>query len=183
MVPPNNLGPDLNGKAINETRYKGMIGSRMYLTTSKTDIQFSSCLCARYQANPKESHLIAVKRIFKYLKGTPSLGLWCPKCPGFDPKGYSESDYVRCNPDRKSTLDACQLPGDKLVCWSAKKQQFVAMSSAKAEYVAASGCCANILWMKSQFTEYDILYEMLPTFFDNKCYLNLKQSSFCTQEL
>ncbi|GJR15896.1 putative reverse transcriptase domain-containing protein [Tanacetum coccineum] len=102
MVPPNNLGPDLNGKAINETRYKG-----------------------------------------------------------FDPKGYSESDYVRCNPDRKSTLDACQLPGDKLVCWSAKKQQFVAMSSAKAEYVAASGCCANILWMKSQFTEYDILYEML----------------------
>ncbi|GJU11160.1 retrovirus-related pol polyprotein from transposon TNT 1-94 [Tanacetum coccineum] len=75
MVPPNKLGPDLNGKAINETQYRGMIGSLMYLTVSRHDIQFSTCLCARYQANPKESYLIVVKRIFKYLKGTPSLGL------------------------------------------------------------------------------------------------------------
>nr|GFA86600.1 retrovirus-related Pol polyprotein from transposon TNT 1-94 [Tanacetum cinerariifolium] len=65
---PNNLGPDLNGKAVNETQYKGMIGSLMYLTTSRPDIQFLTCLCARYQANPKESHLIDVKRIFRYLK-------------------------------------------------------------------------------------------------------------------
>ncbi|GKA93963.1 hypothetical protein Tco_0815949, partial [Tanacetum coccineum] len=68
MVPPNNLGPDLNGKAVNETQYIGMIGSLMYLTASRHDIQFSSCLCARYQTNHKESHLIAVKRIFRYLK-------------------------------------------------------------------------------------------------------------------
>ncbi|GKG00707.1 hypothetical protein Tco_0302397, partial [Tanacetum coccineum] len=64
-------------------------------------------------------------------------------------KGYSDFDYVGCNIDRKSTSCACQLLGGKLVCWSAKKQQSVAMSSAKAEYVAAAGCCANILWMKS----------------------------------
>ncbi|GKE98671.1 uncharacterized mitochondrial protein-like protein [Tanacetum coccineum] len=70
MVPPNILGPDLN-----ETQYRGMIGSLMYVTASRPDIQLSTCLCARYQANPKESHLIAVKRIFMYLKGTPSLGL------------------------------------------------------------------------------------------------------------
>ncbi|GJX63308.1 hypothetical protein Tco_0296208 [Tanacetum coccineum] len=76
MVPPNNLGPNLSGKAINETQYRGMIGSLMYLTASRPDIQFSTCLYARYQVNPKESHLIAVKRIFRYLKGTPSLGLW-----------------------------------------------------------------------------------------------------------
>ncbi|GJS19620.1 hypothetical protein Tco_0448252 [Tanacetum coccineum] len=71
MVPPNNLAPDLNGEAINETQYRGMIGSLMYLTTSKPDIQFSIYLCARYQANSKESHLIAVKRIFRdhILKG------------------------------------------------------------------------------------------------------------------
>ncbi|GKB99402.1 retrovirus-related pol polyprotein from transposon TNT 1-94, partial [Tanacetum coccineum] len=149
MVPPNNLGPDLNGKSVNETQYRGMIGSLMYLTASRPDIQFSTCLCARYQANPKESHLIAVKRIFRYLKGTPSLGLWYPKCSGFDLKGYSDSDYAGCNMDRKSTSGACQLLGGKLVCWSAKKQQSVAMSSAEAEYVAAAGCCANILWMKS----------------------------------
>ncbi|GJV06249.1 hypothetical protein Tco_1343905 [Tanacetum coccineum] len=167
MVPPNNLGPDLSGKAVNETQYRGMIGSLMYLTASRPDIQFSTCLCARYQANPKESHLIAVKRIFRYLKGTPSLGLWYPKCSGFDLKGYSDSDYAGCNMDRKSTSGACQLLGGKLVCWSAKKQQSVAMSSAKAEYVAAAGCCANILWMKSQLTDYDIIYEKVPIFCDN----------------
>ncbi|GJQ97551.1 hypothetical protein Tco_0008690 [Tanacetum coccineum] len=136
MVPPNNLGPDLSGKAVNETQYRGMIGSLMYLTASRPDIQFSTCLCARYQANPKESHLIAVKRIFRYLKGTPSLGLWYPKCSGFDLKGYSDSDYA-------------------------------AMSSVKAEYVVNVGCCANILWMKSQLTDYDIIYEKVSIFCDN----------------
>ncbi|GKA23913.1 hypothetical protein Tco_0709946 [Tanacetum coccineum] len=142
MVPPNNLGPDLNGKAVNETQYRDMIGSLMYLTVSRPDIQFSTCLYARYQANPKESHLIAVKRIFRYLKGTPSLGLWYPKCSGFDLKGYSDSDYAGCNMDRKST-------------------------SAEAEYVVAAGCCANILWMKSQLTDYGIIYEKVPIFCDN----------------
>ncbi|GKA34992.1 hypothetical protein Tco_0721421, partial [Tanacetum coccineum] len=106
----------------------------MYLTTSRPDIQFLTCLYARYQANPKESYLIVVKRIFRFLKGTPSRGLWYPKCSGFDLKGYSNSDYARCNMDKKST-------------------------SAKAEYVAAAGCCANILWMKSRLTNYDIIYE------------------------
>nr|GEV71797.1 hypothetical protein [Tanacetum cinerariifolium] len=91
----------------------------------------------RYQSNHKESHLITVKRIFKYLKGTPSLGLWYPKCLDFDLKGYSDSDYVGCNMDMKSTSGACQLLGGKLVCWSAKKQQSVVMSSAEAEYVDA----------------------------------------------
>ncbi|GKD01332.1 hypothetical protein Tco_1171606 [Tanacetum coccineum] len=93
-------------------------------------------------ANPKESHLIAVKRIFRYLKGTPGLGLWYPKCSSFDLKGYLDSDYASCNMDRKST-------------------------SAEAEYVVAASCCANILWMKSQLTDYDIIYEKLPIFCDN----------------
>nr|GEY24403.1 retrovirus-related Pol polyprotein from transposon TNT 1-94 [Tanacetum cinerariifolium] len=127
MVPPNNLGPDLSGKSINETQYRGIIGSLMYLTTSRPDIQFSTCLHARYQANPKETHLIF----------------------------------------RKSTSGACQLLGGKLVCWSAKKQQFLAMSLAEAEYVAVTGCCATILWMKSQLTDYDIIYERVPIFCDN----------------
>ncbi|GJR88783.1 hypothetical protein Tco_0212794 [Tanacetum coccineum] len=131
MVPPNNLGPYLNGKAINETQYRGMIGSLMYLTTSRLGIQFSNCLYARYQENPNESHLLAVMIIFRYLKG------------------------------------AYQLLGDELVCWSAKKQQSIAMSSVEAEYVATAGCCANILWMKSQLTDYDIIYEKVPIFYDN----------------
>ncbi|GKB15824.1 retrovirus-related pol polyprotein from transposon TNT 1-94 [Tanacetum coccineum] len=93
MIPPKNLGPDLAGKPVNETMYRGMIGSLVYLTATRPDIQFLTCLCARYQASPKESHLIVVKRILKYLKGTPSLGLWYLKCSGFDLKVYSNSDY------------------------------------------------------------------------------------------
>ncbi|GJW97152.1 hypothetical protein Tco_0178960 [Tanacetum coccineum] len=120
MVPSNNLGPDLNSKSINETQYRGMIGSLMYLTASRPYIKFFTCPCARYQANLKESHLIVVKRILRYLKGTLSLGLWYPKCLGLYLKGYSYSDYDGCNMDKKST-------------------------SAKAEYVVAADCCANIL--------------------------------------
>ncbi|GJV11871.1 retrovirus-related pol polyprotein from transposon TNT 1-94 [Tanacetum coccineum] len=167
MVPPNNLGPDLAGKPVNETLYRGMIGSLMYLSATRPDIQFSTVLYARYQSNPKESHLIAVKRILRYLKGTPTLGLYYPKCSGFDLKGYSDSNYVGCNMDRKSTTGACQILSGKLVCWSAKKQQSVAMYSAEPEYVVAAGCCANILWMKSQLSDYDIHYKMVPIFCDN----------------
>ncbi|GKE09335.1 retrovirus-related pol polyprotein from transposon TNT 1-94 [Tanacetum coccineum] len=109
MVPPNNLGPDLAGKPVNETSYKGMIGLLMYLTATRPDIQFSIVLCAGYQSNPKESHLTAMKRILRYLKGTPTLGLYYSKCSGFDLKGYSDSDYAGCNMDRKSTSGITSL--------------------------------------------------------------------------
>nr|GEX13091.1 uncharacterized mitochondrial protein AtMg00810-like [Tanacetum cinerariifolium] len=121
MVPPNNLGPDLAGKLVNETLYRAMIGSLMYLTATRPDIQFSTCLCARYQTSPKESHLTTVKRNLRHLKGTSSICLYYQKCSGFDLKGYSDSDYAGCNIDRKSTSGACQILRVKLVCWSAKK--------------------------------------------------------------
>ncbi|GJX90782.1 retrovirus-related pol polyprotein from transposon TNT 1-94 [Tanacetum coccineum] len=97
-------------------------------------------VCQRYQANPKESHLVAVKRIFKYLKRTPNIGLWFPKGSGFDLKAYFNSDYAGYNLDRKSTSGGCQILDGKLVCWIAKNQSLVAMSSAEAEYVATTGC-------------------------------------------
>ncbi|GJS22723.1 hypothetical protein Tco_0451355 [Tanacetum coccineum] len=128
-------------------------------TASRPDIQFSTCLYARYQANPKEFYLVAVKRIFRYLKGTPNLGLWYPKGSGFYLKAYSDSDYVGCNLDRKSTSKGCQILSGKLVCWSVKKQNSMSISSAEAEYVAAAGCCAQVLWIKSQLAEYDVLYD------------------------
>ncbi|GJY71329.1 retrovirus-related pol polyprotein from transposon TNT 1-94 [Tanacetum coccineum] len=129
--------------AVNETLFRGMIGSLMYLTASSPDIEFSTCLCSRYQVNPKESHLVDVKRIFRYLKGTLNLGPWYPKRSGFDLKAYSNLDYARCNLDRKSASGGFQILEGKLVCWSAKKQSFMAMSSTEAEYVAAAGCCAQ----------------------------------------
>ncbi|GJT64661.1 hypothetical protein Tco_1016141 [Tanacetum coccineum] len=90
-----------------------------------------------------------------------------PKGSSFDLKAYSDSDYVRCNLDRKSTLWGYQILGGKLVCWSAKKQSLVAMSSAKAEYVAAARCCAQVLWIKSQLDDCDVLYDKVLIFCDN----------------
>ncbi|GJR42069.1 retrovirus-related pol polyprotein from transposon TNT 1-94 [Tanacetum coccineum] len=159
MLLPNNLGPDESGVSVNETLFRGMIGSLMYLTASRLDIQFSTCLCARYQANLKESHIVAVKRIFRVLKGTPNLGLWYPKGPGFNLKAYSDSDYVGCNLDRKSTSGGCQTLGEKLVCWSAKKKISVTMSPTEAKYVAAARCSAQVLWIKCQLADYDVLYD------------------------
>nr|GEW30267.1 transcription factor EGL1 isoform X2 [Tanacetum cinerariifolium] len=109
MLPPNNLGPDESGVSVNETQY---------------------------QANPKESHLVVVKRIFRYLKGTPNLSLWYPKGLGFDLKAYSNSDYVGCNLDRKSTLEAVRY-------------------------------LEEILWIKSQLADYNVLYDKVPIFCDN----------------
>ncbi|GJY69868.1 putative ribonuclease H-like domain-containing protein [Tanacetum coccineum] len=83
--------------------YRSMIGSLMYLTTSRPDIMFALCACARFQVTPKVSHLHAVKRIFRYLKGQPKLGLWYPKDSPFDLKAYSDSDYAGASLDRKST--------------------------------------------------------------------------------
>ncbi|GJR50031.1 retrovirus-related pol polyprotein from transposon TNT 1-94 [Tanacetum coccineum] len=101
-----------------------------------------------------------------YLKGTLNLSLWYPKGSDFNLKAYSDSNYAGCNLDRKSTSGGCQILGDNLVCWSAKKQSSVAMSSAEAEYVAA-GCCAQVLWIKSQLVDYDVLYDKVPIFCDN----------------
>ncbi|GKE08039.1 hypothetical protein Tco_1411590 [Tanacetum coccineum] len=111
--------------------------------------------------------MLLQKRIFRYLKGTPNLGLWYPKGLGFDLKSYSDSDYPGCNLDRKSTSGGCQILGGKLVCWSTKKQSSMTMSSVKAEYVAAAGCCAQVLWIKSQLADYDVLYDKVPIFCDN----------------
>ena len=105
----------------------------------------SVCRCARFQANPKECHLMVVKRILRYLVHTPNLGLWYPKGSKFDLLGYSDSDYAGCKVDRKSTLGTCQFLGRSLVSWSSKKQNYVALSTIEAEYVAASACCAQLL--------------------------------------
>ncbi|KAI3665011.1 hypothetical protein L6452_43627 [Arctium lappa] len=115
MAPPLTLNKDPSGKPVNVTAYRGMIGSLLYLTASRPDIMYSTCLCARYQSKPKESHLIAVKRIFRYLKGTPNLLLCYPKDSGFDLTSYSDSDFAGCKLDRKSTTGGCQLLGGKLI--------------------------------------------------------------------
>nr|GEV16507.1 hypothetical protein [Tanacetum cinerariifolium] len=128
---------DPEGKDVDVHTYRSMIGSLMYLTSSRPDIMFVVCACARFQVTPKALHLHVVKRIFRYLKGKPYLGLWYPKDLPFNLVAYSDSDYAGVSLDRKSTTGGCQFLGCRLIFWQCKKQTVVATSSTEAEYVAA----------------------------------------------
>nr|GEZ37941.1 hypothetical protein [Tanacetum cinerariifolium] len=132
---------DPDGDDVDVHTYRSMIGSSMYLTSSRPDIMFAVCARARFQVTPKASHLHAVKRIFRYLKGKPHLGLWYPKDLPFDLVAYSDSDYADASLDRKYTTKGCQFLGCRLISWQCKKQTVVATSSTKAKYVAPASCC------------------------------------------
>nr|GEV58368.1 putative reverse transcriptase, RNA-dependent DNA polymerase [Tanacetum cinerariifolium] len=162
MVEQAKLKLDLVGKPVDHTDYCSMIGSLMYVTLSRPYIMFATCMCARYQANPSEHNMSIVKRIFHYLKGTINLGLWYPKDSGFDLTAYSDANHARCHLDRKSTSGGVQFLGDKLVCWSSKKQNCVSISIAESEYVAVSSCCTQVLWMPTQLTDYGFFYDKVP---------------------
>jgi hypothetical protein len=127
------LDLDTGGKSMDQKVYRSMIGSLLYLCASRPDIMLSVCMCARFQANPKEVHLRAVKRIMRYLVYTPKFGLWYPKRSTFDLVGYSDADYAGCKIDRKSTSGTCQFLGRSLGSWASKKQNFIALSTAEAE--------------------------------------------------
>nr|GEX47630.1 hypothetical protein [Tanacetum cinerariifolium] len=141
---------DPDGEDVDIHIYRSMIGSLMYLTSSKPDIMFAVCVCARFQVTPKASHLHAVKRIFRYLKGKPYLGLWYPKDSHFDLVAYSDSDYVGASLDRKSKTGECQFLGCRLISWQCKKQTVVVTSSTEAEYVAVASCYAQSWLVQKQ---------------------------------
>ncbi|GJS90019.1 putative ribonuclease H-like domain-containing protein [Tanacetum coccineum] len=134
--------------------YRSMIGSLMYLTASRPDIMFVVCACARFQVTLKTSHLLAVKRIFRYLKGKPTLGLWYSRDSPFELVAYTDSDYAGATQDRKSTTGGCQFLGNMLISWQYKKQTVVATSTTKAEYVAAASCYGQVLWIQNQLLDY-----------------------------
>ncbi|WVZ76210.1 LOW QUALITY PROTEIN: hypothetical protein U9M48_024200 [Paspalum notatum var. saurae] len=136
------LDADEDGEAVDQKEFRGMIGSLLYLTATRPDIQFAVCLCACYQASPRTSHL--VKRIFRYLEFTPELGLWYSSGSSPSLTGFSNTDHAGCRIDRKSTSGTCQLVGTSLVSWSSRKQASVALSTTEAEYVAAASCCSQL---------------------------------------
>ncbi|GJY76657.1 retrovirus-related pol polyprotein from transposon TNT 1-94 [Tanacetum coccineum] len=168
MIETKKLDEDLQGKPVDATLYRGMIGSLMYLTASRPDLNYVVCLCARYQAKPTEKHLQAVKRIFRYLNGTINMGLWYSKDTDMSLTAYADADHAGCQDTRRSTSGSAQFLGDKLVSWSSKKQKSTAISSTEAEYIALSGCCSQILWMRSQLTDYGFQFNKIPLYCDNK---------------
>ncbi|GKD64910.1 putative ribonuclease H-like domain-containing protein [Tanacetum coccineum] len=148
--------------------YRSMIGSLMYLTASRPDIMFAVCACSRFQVTPKTSYVSDVKRIFRYLKGKPKLGLWYPKVSSIDLEAYSDSDYARVNLDRKSTTGGCQFLGRRLISWQCKKQTIVATSTIEEEYVAAASCCGQVLWIQNQMLEYGFNFMNTKIYIDNE---------------
>ncbi|GJV37294.1 retrovirus-related pol polyprotein from transposon TNT 1-94 [Tanacetum coccineum] len=142
MVEKSKLDEDKEGKAVDSSHYRGMIGTLLYLTASRPDLQFAICMCARYQARPTEKHLNAVKRIFRYLKGTVHRGLWYPKDSSIALTAFADADHAGCQDTRRSTSGT--------------------------EYIALSGCCAQILWMRSQLTDYGFGFNKIPMYCDNK---------------
>nr|GEW04957.1 hypothetical protein [Tanacetum cinerariifolium] len=162
------LDLDQNGTQVDATKYRSMIGALMYLTSSRPDIVHATCLCARYQAKPTEKHLKEVKRIFCYLRGTVNTGLWYMKDFDFELTGFLDADYAGCKDTFKSTSDGAQFLGEKLVSWSSKKQDCTALSTAKAEYVSLSACCAQVLWMRTQLTDYGSNFKKIPIYYTFK---------------
>ncbi|GJZ96832.1 hypothetical protein Tco_0669166 [Tanacetum coccineum] len=167
------LTRDEDGEPIDDTKYRVMIGSLLYLTASRPDIMFSVYLCARFQAAPKTSHIEAVKRIFRYIKGTSHLGLWYPKGTGLKTIIYADSDYARDYVDRKSTSGVCTFMSCCLTSWFSKKQPALAISTTEAEYVSTGKACQQDLWMKQALVDYDIKLDDIPVLCDNKRAIDL----------
>ncbi|GJW86078.1 putative ribonuclease H-like domain-containing protein [Tanacetum coccineum] len=173
----NNLETTMNVSPIPTTRIHKdypkdqiilMIGSLMYLTASRPDIMFAVYSCARFQVTPKVSHIHAMKRIIRYLKGQPKLGLWYPMDSPFDLEAFSDSGYAGASLDRRSTTRGCQFLGKRLILWQGKKQTIVANSTTEAEYVAAANCCGQVLWIQNQMIDYGFNFMTTKIHIDNE---------------
>nr|GEU91155.1 retrovirus-related Pol polyprotein from transposon TNT 1-94 [Tanacetum cinerariifolium] len=162
------LDADLSGNPVEQTDYHSKILSLMYLTSSRPDIVQAICFCARYQSRPTKKHLKEVKRIFRYLRCTVNMGLWYLKGSSFELTSFSDADHAGCIDSRKSTFGGIQFLGDKLVSWMSKKQNFTAMSSAEAEYMALSASCAQVIWMRTQLQDYVFNYNKIPLYCDSQ---------------
>ena len=176
LAPSYYLDKDESCIKVNQTMFRGMIWSLLYIIASRPDIMQFICVCARFQASPKESHLTTVKRILKYRKGTISFGLWYPFGASLSLIGYSDADYGGCKIDRKSTSGTYHLLGSSLVSWHSKKRACVALSTTEVEYIGVGNCCAQILWMKKQLEDYNIFLNHIPLKSDNTSAINLTKN-------
>lgn len=148
MVPGSKVDMDENGERIDETFYKQIIGSLMYITTTRPDLQFTVSLLSRYMSRPTKLHLQAVKRVLRYLKGTMDYGIWYKRGGAGELLVYTDSDFAGDIDSRKSTSGYVFLMDNADVAWLSKKQPIVTLSTTEAEYVAASVCACQAIWFK-----------------------------------
>jgi hypothetical protein len=133
-----------------------MIGSLLYLTATRPDIQFAVGLCVRFQASPRSSHQMTVQQIFRYLKHTPEFGIWYFASSLLDLGGFFYADFVGCRIDRKSTFGTCHFVGSSLICWSSRKQSAITQSTTEVKYVAAASCFSQILWIVHTMRDFGV---------------------------
>ncbi|WJX38809.1 hypothetical protein P8452_26432 [Trifolium repens] len=170
------LTKDEQGVGVDQSLYRRMIGSLLYLTASRPDITFAVGVCARYQAEPKVSHLNQVKRILKYVNGTCDYGMMYSHCENSNLCGYCDADWAGSADDRKSTSGGCFFLGSNLISWFSKKQNCVALSTAEAEYIAAGSSCSQLVWMKQMLKEYDVEQDVITLYCDNLSAINISKN-------
>ena len=175
MSPNVKLAIDLLGKSVDSSLYRSMINSFLYLTSSKPDISYSVGVCARYQTNLKESHMIVLKRIIKYVKTTANFNVQYSKDTNDILAEYSDADWTKNANDRKSTLGGCFYMGNNLISQMSKKQNFISLSTAEAEYIAADSCFIQLLWMQKLLLNYGIRQEHLTIYCDNTNAINISK--------
>ncbi|XP_022868153.1 uncharacterized protein LOC111387797, partial [Olea europaea var. sylvestris] len=159
------LSHDASGKSVDPSLYRSMIGSLLYLSATGPDIAFSAGVCARFQADPKESHLSSVRRIIRYVSGTVDLRIFYSRNSNLDLAGYSDVDWAGNADDRKSTTGGCFYMGNNLVAWLSKKQNSISLSTAETEYIATDSCCTQLLWMKQMLSDYGISQGTMTIFY------------------
>ena len=170
------LTKDEKGVSVDQSLYRSIIGSLLYLTASRPDISFAVGVCARYQAEPKMSHLTQVKRILKYVNGTSDYGIMYSHGEDSRLTGYCDADWAGSAYDRKSTSGGCFFLGNNLISWFSKKQNCVALSTAEAEYIAAGSSCSQLLWMKQMLSEYNVEQDVLTLYCDNMSAINISKN-------
>jgi len=166
-----------DSEEVEQTMYRSMIGILLYAIATRPDIMHLVCQVGRFQASPKASHLLAVKRIFRYLKGTTEYGLWYPTGNQLDLYAFIDVDWVGCIDDRKSTSGATFFHGGCLVSWSSKKQSAVSLSTAEAEYIAAANCSTQVVWMNQMLEDIHIHYDApIPIYYDNTSAISISKN-------
>ncbi|CAM8917209.1 unnamed protein product [Rhodiola kirilowii] len=167
---------DEGGTSVYQTFYMSMIGSLLYLTASRPDIAHVVGVCARYQDNPKERHLMNVKRIIKYVCGTVDYGLRYTKDTNSCLVGYCDADWAGNAEDRKSTSGGCFFLCNNLVSWFSKKQNSISLSTVEEKYIAAGSYCTQMLWMKQMLEEYGVEQEVMTPYYDNMSAINISKN-------
>jgi hypothetical protein len=179
MVVDCNLSKDDISPDIDQRTYRSMIGSILYIITSRPNIMQVVGMVGRYQCAPKQIHLVAIIRILKYLKGTMNYGLWYPKNQNFQLTSYSDADWENCVDERKSTSGGAFFLGDLLVAWISKKQGSISLSTTEVEYIVLAACCTHILWMIQTLADLKVNYtDPIAIHCDNTSAISVSKSIF-----